>query len=334
MCDKLAGMFAERTDTASNAGASAGGPELFVVINPGSGEHDATQTRETLTRVFEAEGRRFQFVRIDKPAFLADASNQAAATVKRCNGILVAVGGDGTINTVAQAAWREACTLGVLPQGTFNLFARNHGIAQDLETAARALLHAEPGPVQVGEVNGRLFLVNASVGLYPQVLQDREYYKKQLGRHRWVAVISGLITLFEWRRQLALEIGLDGESARVTTPTLFIGNNRLQFDRIGIEPEVAEKVGQGRLGGVIAKPIGNWALLGLVLRGAFGRLGEAEQVQSFAFRTLDVRVIGMRKMKVAVDGEVGVMRPPLRFAVAQQPLTLMLPRPQDRVAVE
>ena len=327
-------MWAERTDTAASAGASAAGPELFVVINPGSGEHDVQETRATLSRLFEAGGRRFSFVPIDGPADLAAASERAAAQAKQRQGVLVAVGGDGTINTVAQAAWRAGCLLGVLPQGTFNLFGRNHGIAQELEAAATALLQAEPEPVQVGEVNGRLFLVNASVGLYPQVLQDREYFKKQLGRHRWVAVLSGLVTLFEWRRQLSLEIELDGRSTRVTTPTLFVGNNRLQFERIGIESEVAEQVGDGRLAGVITKPIGNLALLGVMLRGAFGRLGEAEQVRSFAFRTLHVRVLGMRKMKVAVDGEVGVMRPPLRFAVTQQPLMLMRPRPQDRVAVE
>jgi diacylglycerol kinase family enzyme len=327
-------MWAERTDTAASAGASADGPELFVIINPGSGEHDTADTRETLRRVFEAAGRRFQFMRVDGPAALGSASAAAAAEAKRCQGVLVAVGGDGTINAVAEAAWRAGCLLGVLPQGTFNLFGRNHGIPQELEAAASALLHAQPEPVQVGEVNGRLFLVNASVGLYPQVLQDREYFKRQLGRHRWVAMVSGLVTLFEWRRQLALEIEQDGRSTRVTTPTLFVGNNRLQFERIGIDAEVAEQVGDGRLAGVIAKPIGNLALLGLVLRGAFGRLGEAEQVRSFAFRTLHVRVLGMRKMKVAVDGEVGVMTPPLRFAVAQQPLMLMRPQPQDRVAVE
>ena len=327
-------MWAEFTDRAPQPDAARSGPELFVVINPGSGAHDAEATRETLQRVFGGAGRRHRFVEIARPSDLGLASAQAAVQARACGGVMVAVGGDGTINTVAQAAWREGCALGVLPQGTFNLFGRDHGIAQDLEAAARALLRARPEGVQVGEVNGRLFLVNASLGLYPQLLQDRETFKNQFGRHRWVAILAGLVTLFQWRRQLRLEIELDGQRTLLTTPTVFVGNNRLQLQRIGWEPNLASRVGEGRLAGLIAKPIGTWTMLWLMLRGAFGRLGDAEQVHDFVFRSLTVRVAGRRRVKVAADGEVTVMAPPLCFAVAQQPLLLMRPRPEDRVPVE
>jgi diacylglycerol kinase family enzyme len=326
-------MWAESTEPRASPGAAHPGPELFVLVNPGSGEHDLGQTRETLERVFAQAGRRYRFVPIDGTADLSRASDAAAMEAARCAGVLVAVGGDGTINTVAQAAWRQGCALGVLPQGTFNLFGRDHGIAQDLETAARALLRAQPEPVQVGEVNGRLFLVNASLGLYPQLLQDREAFKRQFGRHRWVAVLAGLKTIFEWRRQLRLEIELDGERILLVTPTLFVGNNRLQLERVGMAPEIASRVGEGCLAALMPRPIGTWTMVWLMLRGAIGRLGDAEEVRSFAFSTLTVRVLGMRKLKVAADGEVGAMAPPLRFAVAARPLLLMRPRPEDRVPV-
>lgn len=327
-------MWAETADHAPDADAASGGPPLWVVINPGSGEHDTRQTRDALERVFSEAGRSHSFVAIQGPPDLARATEAAAEEAARAGGILVGVGGDGTINTVAQAAWRRGCPLGVLPQGTFNLFGREYGISQELEVAARALLNAQPTPVQVPEVNGRLFLVNSSVGMYPQILQDRETFKKQFGRHRWVALLAGLYTLFEWRRQLAVEIELDGERAVLTTPTLFVGNNRLQLERVGMEAAVASRVGEGRLAALILKPIGTWAMVWLMLRGAFGRLGEAEQLHSFAFRSLTVRVLGMRRIKVAVDGEVGVMTPPLRFCVTARPLVLMVPREEDRVAVE
>jgi diacylglycerol kinase family enzyme len=320
-------------DALAGPGASAAGPELFVVLNPGSGAHDADATRATLAAIFSAGGRRHRFVPVARPAELVEAATRAAREAREAGAVLVAVGGDGTLNAVAQAAWQADCLLGVLPQGTFNLFGRNLGIAQDLETAARALLRAEPAPVQVGEVNGRLFLVNASLGLYPQLLQDREAFKQQLGRHRWVALLSGLKTLFVWRRQLALEFELDGERQVVTTPTLFVGNNRLQFEQLGVDPALAARVGEGCLLALVVRPVGLWRLLGLALRGALGQLGEADAVHCFAFRSLQVRVLGMRKLKLAADGEVGVQRPPLRFAVAARPLQLLLPRPEDRVPV-
>jgi diacylglycerol kinase family enzyme len=224
--------------------------------------------------------------------------------------------------------------MGVLPQGTFNLFGRSHGISQDLETAARALARGRPAPVQVGEASGRVFLVNASLGLYPQLLEDRESFKKQFGRHRWVAILAGLVTLFEWRRQLTIELESNGERVLLTTPTLFVGNNPLQLERLGIDPDVARQVGHDRLAAIVVKPIGTFNMLGLLLRGAIGKLGEADQVRSFAFRSLQVRVRRMRRLKIATDGEVGVATPPVVFSVSAKPLMLVLPRPEDRVPVE
>ncbi len=72
--------------------------------------------------------------------------------------------------------------------------------------AANALLSLQLKPVQVGMVNDRAFLVNASVGLYPELLQDREEYKRQYGRHRSVAMWAGMKTLLREHRQLLVEV--------------------------------------------------------------------------------------------------------------------------------
>lgn len=331
---KLGCMWAECTDPVPGPEAAGSQPELLVLVNPGSGGHDPSVTRATIEAVLSQAGRRFRFVAIDSPEGLPRASEAAAAQARERGAVMVAVGGDGTLNAVAQSAWRHDCILGVLPQGTFNLFGREHGIPQDLEAATRALLQAQPEPVQVGDVGGRLFLVNASLGLYPQLLQDREAFKQQFGRHRWVAVLAGLKTIFEWRRQLALEIELDGVRSVLRTPTLFVGNNRLQLQRVGMEAAIADQVGEGRLAALIVRPIGTGAIAWLLLKGAFGRLGDPEQIDCFAFRTLTVRVLGRRRVRVAADGEVGVLDAPLHFSVAARPLRLLLPRSEDRVPVE
>jgi diacylglycerol kinase family enzyme len=105
-------------------------------------------------------------------------------------------------------------------------------------------------------------------------------------------------------------------------------------ERVGIEEHVIDSMARGRLAGVVIRPIGFAAMLGLVLRGALGRLGEADQVDSFSFHTLDVNVPGMRRVKVATDGEVRRMTLPLRFSVAAGALRLMVPAPEARVARE
>lgn len=305
---------------------------LYIVINGASGQQDADATCDTLARLCDEAGRRHAFLRVPGPGQIDRVAAGAVARARADGGIVVAVGGDGTLNAVAQAVFGSGCAYAVLPQGTFNYFGRTHGIPQDLEAAMRGLLQASVTPVRVGRVNGRVFLVNASLGLYPKLLEDREAAKQEYGRSRGVALLSALRTLVSGARRLVLDIAAGGDRRRVRTSTLFVGNNALQLARIGIDE--AAVLGQGELAGLMIKPASRLALLGLALRGALGRLGAAENIESFVFRKMTVAPRGRRRIKVAIDGEVVWMRSPLVFEVAPEPLPLMLPPPVLRVAVE
>lgn len=310
---------------------------LFVVMNAGSGQHDADTEQQAMAGVFRQAGREFEFLLIDDPARINELAQRAAALARSRGGVVVAAGGDGTINAVAAVVLGSGCPFGVIPQGTFNYFGRAHAIPQEAEAAARALLRASVTPVQVGQVNGRVFLVNASLGLYPKLLENREAWKQQFGRSRLVAFASGIATLFQARRQLQLRVESAGEGqapqAAIRTPTLFVGNNQLQLARVGIEAKDVNALEQGQLAGIVVKPIGSLALLGLLLRGLIGRLGDAEHVNSFSFRRLTVAPKGLKRIKVATDGETAWMQTPLVFQVAPQPLLLLVPAPADRVEI-
>jgi len=304
---------------------------FFIVINAASGHGDAAQTIERIGAILAESGRRHEFLTVEEPSRIGAVANEAVRRAVEQGGIVVGAGGDGTLNAVARAVHGQGPAYAVLPLGTFNYFGRTQGVSQDIEVSARALLRAQAAPVQVGRVNGRLFLVNASLGLYPQLLEDREVAKKQLGRSRLVAFFSGLRTLAGSRRQLTLDIEQSGQVRRVRTPTLFVGNNRLQLERIGIAEGSALEAGQ--LAGIIVRPMSGLALLGLALRGALGHLGDAGTVDSFAFRRLVVAPRGTRRIKVALDGEIVWMQAPLTFDIPE-PLSLLLPAPEDRVVVE
>ena len=312
--------------------AAKNGP-LFVVLNSASGSNDSNAERQVLADVFNNAGRAFEFLQFDNPANIASVSAKAVALAQEKGGVVVAAGGDGTINAVAAAVLRSGCPFGVLPQGTFNYFGRANAIPQDARAAAAALLGASISPVTVGEVNGRVFLVNASLGLYPQLLEDREAWKQQFGRSRLVAFASGLATIFRARGQLKLEIEMAGETTALRTPTLFIGNNHLQLAQVGIHAAHADAVNRGELAGIAVRPIGTLALFGLLARGVIGRLGDADHIDSFSFRKLKVVMRGKRRVKVATDGEITWMKPPLVFQVADTPLLLMVPAPADRAEV-
>ena len=312
------------------AGSATDAP-FHIVSNAGSGSKDAHQARREIEQILSAAGRPHEFMLIEDPAQLASVAKQAAAAAVKSGGAVVVAGGDGTINSVMQAVLPTRRPFGIVPQGTFNYSSRAHGIPLETKAATESLLTARVKPVQVGLVNERAFLVNASVGLYPQLLQDRETYKRQYGRHRSVALWSGLMTLLREHRQLVVEIEHDQDRERLRTPSIFVGNNALQLEQVGLEE--AEDVKRRRLAVVIVRPVDTVKLVWLAVRGMLGKLGEDEHVRDFAIRRMTVRPlsgVSRRGIKVAVDGEVLWCQPPLTFQVAPQPLMLLAPPDSPR----
>lgn len=297
-----------------------------IVLNVGSGRLETDERVSTIRSVLTQAGRRHELIEVRDPRQLAQAGQRAVEWAGKERGAVIAAGGDGTINAIAQQVLPTGLSFGVLPQGTFNYFGRANGIPTDTEEATRALLNARVHPVQVGLVNDRLFLVNGSMGLYPQVLADRETFKQRFGRSRPVALMAALFTLFGQHRNWVIKLEMDGETRTVTTPTLFVGNNVLQLHQIGI-PE-APALGEGYLVAIMAKPLTRLAMLGLLLRGALGQLGDADKVSSLAFTRLTVEPKlphRPRRLKVATDGEVVWLRTPLEFRLAPQKLRLLVP---------
>ena len=301
-------------------------PPLFILLNIGSGQGDASTARATIEAACAEAGRKLHLVKVDQPHRITQLAKDLVLRAQRDGGIVVAAGGDGTINAVAQATLGSGRAFGVLPQGTFNYFSRTHGIPADTASAMQVLLHETAQPVQVGLVNDRVFLVNASLGLYPQLLEDREAWKKRLGRSRLVATGAGLMSLLREYRNLRLRIDVHGQTRDVRTPTLFVGNNALQMEQLGF-PE-AQAIDAGQLAGITLRTVGRVTILWLLLRGALGRLGEADQVVNFSFRHLSVlrsRGLGASLVKVATDGEITWMSLPLEFRVSPEPLMLIRP---------
>jgi len=309
---------------------------FYVVMNAGSGHSETALRESTIRDVLAAAGRPCHLEVVDDPAELCEIARRMAALAKENEGVVVAAGGDGTINTVAHEAVRQGCLFGVLPQGTFNYFGRTHGIPEDLEDAVRALLDARVTPVQIGMVNERIFLVNASVGLYPQLLEAREQDKRQYGRSRLVAIYSALKTALGRYRPLRIALEAEGIARKLRTPTLFVGNNRLQMEQVGMEP-MGIALEEGELAAIAPRAVGKFGMIGLMLRGALGRLGEAENVVAFSFKRLTVKHAALsprRRIKVATDGEVTRMDMPLEFRVVEGRLMLLKPAAQTESATD
>jgi diacylglycerol kinase family enzyme len=309
---------------------------LLFLVNAAAGAVDVDAKRAVIAAALAAHGRHGD-LQVCGPHELAARAAAAAGAARERHTAVIAVGGDGTQHTVAQACHEAGCAMGVMPYGTFNYFARTHGMPTEPQAAARWLMRARPRPVQVGAVNDRLFLVNASLGIYPELLQDRERFKARFGRSRWVAALAAVTTLLRAQRRLRLHIELHDGERDLQTLTLFVGNNRLQLRQWGAEPAdtLPGAPGHGSLAALMLRPVGTWSMIGLMLQGAMGRLREAAGVESLEFHRMVVRpriAHGHRHLPVALDGEVTRMRAPLDIRALDRPLFLLQCPQSDEVA--
>lgn len=311
--------------------ATAAAAALFIVFNMASGRRGRHDTLRTIEGVLSAAGRPWELLEVSRASKLSQAAARAVRLAQERNGAAVAAGGDGTINAVAQAVLETGeagLPFGVLPLGTFNYFARDNAIPLEMPAALRVLLAGRLRPVQVGLVNERAFLVNASLGFYRRLLEDREAFKQRYGRERWIALLSALWSLtFREQRRFAVRVEHGGEASLIRASTLFIGNNALQLEEVGI-PEASE-LRKGRLVAIGVRPASKPVMLGLALRGATRSLAGAEHAFRFTFQRMEVQRVapaaGARPVKVALDGETLRIAPPLVFRVGAKPLWLLSP---------
>jgi diacylglycerol kinase family enzyme len=244
---------------------------------------------------------------------------------------IVAAGGDGTVSAVAGVLAGTGRPLAVLPLGTLNHFAKDLGVPADLDAAARALAAAAPRSVDVGEVNGRVFVNNSSIGVYPRVVRERERLRKRLGRSvgKWLAMAWALVLVLLRLRPLSVRIrwGRGGEPteggvARRTT-FVFVGNNR--YDTVLLANQRRAALDRGVLGVYVGREQTRLAMLRLGVRSLLRRVDardlEALEVCSLALHSR------RRSLAVAVDGEVARLTPPIRYRVRPGALQVLAPAP-------
>jgi diacylglycerol kinase family enzyme len=309
----------------------AGRPLHVVAVDTADARH--VRLCQALLRHAEEAGRRLVMHTPTHPAGLAVAARQAATAAQTDGGVVVAIGGDGTLNTAGQACWSLGVPLAVLAQGTFNFFARQQRLPLEMDAALGAMVQAlsagQLRPVQVGLVNGQMFLVNASLGLYPRLLAEREQASRRFGRHRLVALLAGAASLlrphFGHRLHLMLR-GTHGQthSSVQLASTLFVGNNALQLRSVGL-PE-AQAVQRGALGVVALAPQRPPGMLRVLWRAWRGRLVDDPAVHNFACSGLTVLADPRRfgaGIQVAFDGERRRMCLPVQFSVGARPLWLV-----------
>jgi len=294
---------------------------ITVVLNKSAGTlmgMDADATAARIGEAFRAAGHETNVLTTlgrDVPRVLKQACEADMDAV-------VVGGGDGTIATAAHHMVGKDMALGILPLGTMNLLAKDLRIPSDLDEAAHGLAHGSIRTIDACDVNGRVYLNNAVLGLYPRMVEERE---RQRGVHhlrKWPAMGIAAVEVL-WRYpQLRVEIEKDGERWSVTTPVLAVANN--VYDESFGKFFHRERLDAGVMGVYVAKHRSRLGLTFLMLRTVTGGWQKDQEVEVFTATEITVHS-RRRRIRVATDGEVLRLKPPLRFRIRPHALKILAP---------
>lgn len=306
---------------------------VLVLLNPSSGTMATAEgdVAERLRNEFQSAGMQAEIV-ADKPPQLIE---QAKLAAKNGYEAVIAGGGDGTLNAIANVVAGSTVAFGVLPLGTHNHFAKELSVPLELDEAVRALAHGRMENLDVAEVNGKLFLNFSAIGVHPAVVKAREeqdHLVKEAGRfgkiiRKCVKVIAGLLAFvlaISRLPLLAVRLTGGGQTHRRLTPSIIVCTNVHQMDVFG-----ALKVSHPRrdqLNIYVAGTTTPFGMLRLFGRVLFRQLHSASR-RDFQNLTAPELQIDLRrhKLPVSIDGEVMTLSTPLRYKIRRSGLKVIVP---------
>ncbi|HKH91854.1 MAG TPA: diacylglycerol kinase family protein, partial [Gemmatimonadaceae bacterium] len=277
-----------------------------AIVNVASG------TAEEARKVLE-EGDAFEVHAVEPDAI---ASTIREVVKDGATRVLVS-GGDGTIATAAAELLETPAELAILPGGTLNHFARDLGVSTEAAEALRLAVEGKCRGVDIGVVNGHVFLNTSSVGAYVRFVRVRERLEKRFP-YRIASALAALRILFQLRT-FAVEVEVEGQPRIYRTPLVFIGVGERELQLPTLGSRIAG--GQRGLHVMVVRSRTRARLLAIALAAvAKGVDAVARTPQLDSFLVDRCRIKLRRPTAVAIDGELEAMHTTLEFELRRDAL--------------
>ena len=291
---------------------------IVVITNKGAGTRGEEDKSQKIRDAFAVHGIAVEVIEVEGDQLTQSTSDAVA----RGASIVVAAGGDGTVNTVAAAVVGSTIPLGVLPMGTLNHFAKDASVPLDLAEAAGVIVSGSARAVDVAIVNDHIFINNSSIGLYPLMVRDRDRQRSKLKRSKWWAMVLACAAIFKRFPTFNVRMTSEGETVQYRTPSVFVGNNvyKLNVFTLGTRDDLDE----GVLSVYAVRTLSRWRTVALVFSMIFSRLEanpffDVAHIEEMWLNTKRVHI------DVSLDGEVVRMQTPLHYRIMKHSLNVNLP---------
>ncbi len=280
---------------------------VTLVYNPKSG---SAPSLTDLRNLAERQG-----VKINSTIELSDSLARNLKPAISRKAIIMTIGGDGTISSVAALVADTKATLLPLPGGTLNNFTKDLGISQDIEQALKNATSARPKQIDIASVENTHFINNSGIGIYPRSLQTRKRFEDHLGK--WPAAAVAVIrTLVRFRNY---KVCINGKEYK--TPFIFIGNN--PYTLKGIDRPHRIHLDKGQLFVLIATATTRIGIIKTILKAAVGSIQNDESLDSFVATSVTISSRHHRHVNVSHDGEVSRLSLPLTYKIHEKALRIL-----------
>lgn len=297
---------------------------ITAIINASSGAPSDDEAHKRLGTVLQSKGLDWE-IRTARSGSEIFALGQEAA--KSQSDVVVAGGGDGTINCVASSLIGSEKIFGVLPLGTLNHFAKDLEIPLELESAVDNIAAGRIVAVDVGEVNGRFFLNNSSIGIYPKIVDRREAQQKKVGRSKGMALFSASLRTLRRYPAFRVRVSADHRKFSRRTPVVFVGNNEYQIE--GISLGTRKSLEGGTLCLYVLHDAGLWGLAKFAARAVLGKAWTMTEFDAVKAREVLIET-RRRSLRVALDGEVDNLETPLLYRIRPRALKVVVPPVKEK----
>ena len=293
--------------------------KFAVVLNAGSGNSQTADKLKLLKEAFMANSSEPEIFLAHGGAAIIECAQKAIGLGYK---MIVAAGGDGTVNTVAELALQNDLVLGILPMGTFNHLAKDLKIPLSLDSAIKTLFNGQVVNVDACMVNNKVFINNSSIGLYAKLVRLRQKHQR-LGKGKlqaFFAALAGVVWNYSYYK---IRLELEGRDITIRSPFVFIGNNKYEIEGLNIGSR--QNLKNNELSLYVIRHTSRLNLLTIAFRALFGGIAEHQAFDVYSANKVKIDT-KKKSLPVALDGEVITMQTPLEYSIFPGVLKVMAPK--------
>jgi diacylglycerol kinase family enzyme len=300
--------------------------KIHAIVNTRAGtvlDWESGSLKEEILAAFRAQGHEVT-LHLISPDELVPAIERALA--EGCQALIVG-GGDGTVRTAATKLLGTDVPLGILPLGTLNRLARDLKIPLEVHAAAATLANGRVAEIDVGDVNGRIFLNNSILGLTVIYSQYRQSVRGRPLLERMRGYATAFKDILKSRRRMDVDIDHGQTRMRLRVLSMAVSNNRY-VEKASLMLQ-KQALNDGVLAAYISQHPSGWGLARAIVRAMLGRFRTDPNVVHLEAHEIDVSARRSR-LRIANDGELEIVEMPLRYTIRPSALKVLVPATESR----